>query len=289
MNKNMKRLKWNPTLNLPNSVYSDKWFVLESHGGLYPGIYGKPNLTGNHCLPNCVGWVWASLNSRSGGQYKDIGSPTNVNYPYSAHHWYNSSPDRYKRTSVPEIGAVACWKHKSGTYGHVVIVEKVNDNGSWVSSESVYGGTAFKSRTFSRKSTLSGFIFQGFLVNKDVEWYMEEPHNFKVGDKVLVTKQLAKQESEITKLKEDGSYEIQITVRVKESEIERPLEKLQVGNKVKILSAGNSNSYGSGYNAYGIGWVREILRIYPDRPYPYQVGNEYGTTGFYKESALEKV
>ena len=64
---------------------------------------------------------------------------------------------------------------------------------------------------------------------------------------------------------------------------------LNIGDKVKIIGKGNSNSYGSGANAYGIGWEREILCIWAGRNYPYQVGNANGTCGFYKESDLKKL
>lgn len=63
---------------------------------------------------------------------------------------------------------------------------------------------------------------------------------------------------------------------------------LQVGDKVKIVGTGNGSSYGTSNTAYGIGWERQILRIWDGRPYPYQVGNNTGTTGFYQASALEK-
>lgn len=64
--------------------------------------------------------------------------------------------------------------------------------------------------------------------------------------------------------------------------------KLKKGDTVKITGTGNANSMGTGKKAYGIGWTRKILRVYDGRPYPYQVGNSSGTTGFYKESALKK-
>ena len=64
---------------------------------------------------------------------------------------------------------------------------------------------------------------------------------------------------------------------------------LKVGDKVKIVGTGNGASDGSSNTAYGIGWEREILKIYEGRAYPYQVGNSTGTTGFYKASSLEKL
>lgn len=65
--------------------------------------------------------------------------------------------------------------------------------------------------------------------------------------------------------------------------------ELKVGDKVKIVGVGNGASDGSSNTAYGIGWEREILKIYDGREYPYQVGNSSGTTGFYKASSLQKL
>lgn len=64
---------------------------------------------------------------------------------------------------------------------------------------------------------------------------------------------------------------------------------LKVGDKVKIVGSGNGASDGSSNTAYGIGWEREILKIYEGRKYPYQVGNSTATTGFYKASSLQKL
>lgn len=64
---------------------------------------------------------------------------------------------------------------------------------------------------------------------------------------------------------------------------------LQVGDRVKIVGTGNGSSYGDSNTAYGIGWERQILKIWSGRPFPYQVGNSTGTTGFYKESSLQKL
>ena len=65
--------------------------------------------------------------------------------------------------------------------------------------------------------------------------------------------------------------------------------ELKVGDRVKIIGTGNGASDASSNTAYGIGWEREILKIYDGREYPYQVGNSSGTTGFYKASSLQKL
>lgn len=69
----------------------------------------------------------------------------------------------------------------------------------------------------------------------------------------------------------------------------KPDTSLKAGDKVKIVGTGNGSSYGTSNTAYGIGWEREILKVWTGRKYPYQVGNSTGTTGFYQESALQKI
>lgn len=63
---------------------------------------------------------------------------------------------------------------------------------------------------------------------------------------------------------------------------------LSVGDTVEIVGTGNGSSYGTSNTAYGIGWTRQILKIWDGRSYPYQVGNSTGTTGFYRAEALKR-
>ena len=68
-----------------------------------------------------------------------------------------------------------------------------------------------------------------------------------------------------------------------------PSTGLKVGDRVKIVGTGNGSSYGTSNTAYGIGWTRQILKVWEGRPCPYQVGNASGTTGFYPASSLQKL
>lgn len=63
---------------------------------------------------------------------------------------------------------------------------------------------------------------------------------------------------------------------------------LSVGDTIEIIGTGNGSSYGTSNTAYGIGWTRQILKIWDGRSYPYQVGNSTGTTGFYRAEALKR-
>jgi len=69
-----------------------------------------------------------------------------------------------------------------------------------------------------------------------------------------------------------------------------------IGDNVKIIGhyAASSESTSAGYTV-AIGWTRRILNIWYEndgktlRPYPYQVGNDQGTTGFFNESSIQKI
>ena len=65
--------------------------------------------------------------------------------------------------------------------------------------------------------------------------------------------------------------------------------RFKIGDTVRIINTGNGSSNGDSNIAYGIGWTRTILNIYEGRAFPYQVGDSTGTTGFYKETSLEKL
>lgn len=68
-----------------------------------------------------------------------------------------------------------------------------------------------------------------------------------------------------------------------------PSTELKVGDAVEIIGTGNGSAYGGSSVAYGIGWKRQILKIWEGKSYPYQVGNNKATTGFYKKEALKKI
>lgn len=68
----------------------------------------------------------------------------------------------------------------------------------------------------------------------------------------------------------------------------KPSTELKVGDTVTITGYGNASSYGDSRRAAGIGWTKKILKIWKTRKFPYQVGDNSGTTGFYKADALKK-
>lgn len=123
------------------------------------GGYNKCILiTGNSCLPNCVGYSW--------GRWREfLGYDPNLSRG-NAQNWYNYC-DGYKRGSTPKLGAVVCYKASENSktgYGHVCIVEEIYNDGSILVSSSDYGGRRFYTKKLEKNyyyaSTLS---FQGFI------------------------------------------------------------------------------------------------------------------------------
>lgn len=137
---------------------TNKYWIKTTKGGLNECIL----ISGNSCLPNCVGYAW-------GRWYELLGSKPKLSRG-NAENWYGYN-DGYKRGSVPKLGAVICWRkgkagNESDGAGHVAIVEKINSDGSILLSESAYGGSRFKTRTVKKSNNYylgSKYTFQGFI------------------------------------------------------------------------------------------------------------------------------
>lgn len=237
-----------PRLVRPDS--SNPYYTRRASGGYSYCIPGNPEAWKGSVLSNCVGYAWGRVAELEENKQCTIGVPESRiaknNYaPRSAAAWMLSTNGR-QTGMTPKLGAVAVWKHVSKNTGHVAVVEEVHEGGSWLSSESAYGGFTFKNKKYNSNSFISGYKFLGFIYN--VIDFQPEP------------------------------------------EPEPPVpEELNVGDTVKIIATGKATSYGENPTAYGIGWTRQIKKIYKGRAYPYQVGNKTGTTGFYKRSALKKL
>lgn len=212
--------------------------------------------------------------------------------------------------------------------GHVAIVERVYSNSSVYTSESGYGSTAFwnqnRSNSNGRWGIGSGYSFRGFIyLPDDVQKIVDggsQPtpaptpgpsDKFNIGDKVTINGPLyvssnaaspsgsvSNKVTNITRKAVGSAHPYNTTGDLgwmDESSIAKYVEPapvvtntLHVGDTVKIIGTGNGSSYGTSGTAYGIGWTRTVLKIWEGRKYPYQIGNNTGTTGFYKAEALQK-
>lgn len=172
----------------------------------------------------------------------------------NAKNFYSNASDGYVRGQEPKLGAIICFD--GGQYGHIAVVEEITDE--YINcSNSMYGGSKFYMKKYYKKD---GYSFQGNTGYYKCQGFIYPEEKFK--DEEPIPEPIPEP---------------------------TPVKELQKGDKVKIISSGKATCYGEEPTAYGIGWERYILDIYDKRPYPYQVGNETGTTGFYKKEALEKI
>lgn len=119
--------------------------------------------TSGYGLPNCTCYAWGRFYELSGTRPKlSTGNAEN---------WWAYN-DGYARGSTPKLGAVICWRrgqagNESDGAGHVAIVEKINSNGTIVTSNSAYNSTLFYQQTLSppNYSFSTAYTFQGFIYN----------------------------------------------------------------------------------------------------------------------------
>lgn len=235
----------------------NKHFIRTSSGGYNSCIKGKPTDKECDVLANCVGYA--------NGRFNEIYSEY-TGFKGNKYNTLNCNAENFieraksaglKIGTVPKPGAIICWqkgKTLSGSdgAGHVAVVEKVIDKNTIYTSESGYNNKAFWNST--RKNT-------------NGNWGIGSAYKFRG----FIYNPAVKEEEE------------------KKPEPKPVTKELKVGDKVRIKGYGNGSSYGDSNRAGGIGWTREILKIYKGRKYPYRVGNSKGTTGFYKADALEKL
>lgn len=143
---------------------NNKYYIHTSKGGKNKCIL----ISGNSCLPNCVGYAWGRSMEISGGKMNKLSLG-------NAELWYGNTADGYKRGSTPKLGAVICYrKGQVGVgndgAGHVAVVEKINADGSILISESGYKSFRFKTRTLQKGyAYANGYTFQGFIYNPYVK------------------------------------------------------------------------------------------------------------------------
>lgn len=147
-------MEFKKRLNAPST--NDKHWIYYTKGGVNKCIL----ISGNSCLPNCVGYAW-------GRWYELLGKEPKLSRG-NAENWYNYN-DGYKRGNTPKLGAVICWRkgqagNSSDGAGHVAIVEEIKSDGSIVISQSAYKGTRFYTSTLKKPYSMGGtYVFQGFI------------------------------------------------------------------------------------------------------------------------------
>lgn len=306
---------------------NNKNFITTGSGGWNTCIKGYPMDPNANVLANCVGYASGRFNEiiniardTSGCTYTTLNCNA-VGFKERA------EAAGLKTGSIPRRGAIGCCGGGSGA-GHVFIVERVDSNSRIYTSESGYGSTAFwnqiRDNSNGRWGMSSSYYFRCFIylpddVQKLIDGGQPTPPipgpsgKYNIGDKVVISGPLyvnsnaaspagsvSNKVTNITRKNPGSAHPYNTTGDLgwmDESSISLYNEPtppapqptgLQVGDTVVIVGTGNGSSYGDSNTAYGIGWTRQILRIWSGRPFPYQVGNGSGTTGFYRAEALQK-
>lgn len=169
-----------------------KYFIPYTKGGYskYTNTRNKDSL-----LPNCTGGAYGvSMQFMETTDYKKVTLPR-----ADAGDWYPTAPAEWKKSKFPVIGAVCCWKNGSKGHVGVVVDVKRNSNGDVIAVEvlesSYYsynkkdwrrGWNTYKYNPNTGYLTKSGYTFQGYLLNPNIEL---DPikNTLKVGDKVQIT------------------------------------------------------------------------------------------------------
>ncbi len=269
-----------PRLSSPSS--SDKNYIHTTGGGYNYCIM----IEGYSVLPNCVGYAW--------GRWREILNKFTTLSRGNAEIWWGNTGDGYSRGSTPKIGAVICWRKgvagvSSDGAGHVGIVERINDDGTITVSNSAYKSTKFYLTTLRYPYNVgTNYFFQGFIyLPSDVVVDPDPSKSITELANEVINGVWGNNPDRKNRLEAAG-YDYDAVQNEVNSILSSPSD-LKVGDKVKIVAVGNASSDGSGNTAFGVGYERYILNIYDDRLYPYQVGNDSGTTGFYQKGALTKI
>ena len=305
----------------------NKYFITRSNGGYSTCIQGKPTDSQCNVLANCVGYACGAYNEELGLGYEKYHLNCNaenfieraiasglsvVSKPVvgSILCWEGVGSLAGHVAIVIEVINDNCIRTAESGYGSsrpFWITTRYNNNGRW--------------------GLNANYRPRGFIVNPNYPYNptpKPEPtptpaptpsDKFNIGDKVVINGALyvssnaaspagsvSNKTTNITRKNPGSAHpynttgdlgwmnESDIRMYTKPTPAPAPVDKtLHVGDKVKIIGTGNGASDGSSNTAYGIGWTREILKIYSGRKFPYQVGNSTGTTGFYPESSLEKI
>lgn len=144
----------------------DKYYVLSSFGGYAKGIAGSSG--GKMVIPNCAGYAACRFN-----EYNNTGYMKFYAYWRNAEYFYEDGKKQgLKVGSTPKVGAILCWEGIGSAAGHVAFVEDVKPDGSIITSESAWQGTAFYTMHRYRESgnwgmNAKAYKFTGFIYSPE--------------------------------------------------------------------------------------------------------------------------
>lgn len=106
---------------------------------------------------NCTAYAWGRV-------FETQAIKMNING--NAGDWWHYNSSNTTKSQTPKAGAVLCWSGNGA--GHVAFVEKVNEDGSLIITESGYYSFRWKKRTVTNAENYgwSNYHFQGFIIPK---------------------------------------------------------------------------------------------------------------------------
>lgn len=159
---------------------TNKYYIKTTRGG-----YNKAMLINSkdgNVIPNCTGLVHGRWLECTG-----ITDPRKDRlYLGNAENYYHYTNDGYKRSKLPKVGAIGCYRHKSGHGGHVIFIESMDSKGKITFSESAYDGFRYQYREMTPPYRYSNdYVLQGFILNPYIK-ETKPASDLKVGDNVVI-------------------------------------------------------------------------------------------------------
>lgn len=115
---------------------SDKYVPRLDSAGIYQNKYwysDNPFEWSGYGLPNCTAYAW-------GRWYELLGFAPSALSTGDGGNWFdhNENVGGYDSGQTPKLGAIACFGSTVGGAGHVAVVEVIDPDGSFVTSNSGY-------------------------------------------------------------------------------------------------------------------------------------------------------
>lgn len=162
---------FHPRFKQPES--GNKYYMRHQSGGYSGAILGKPTDAGCDVLANCVGYA--------AGRFCEIIGKERMpyfEYPPNAEDFFEAAKSQGLKTgTTPQLGAIVCWAKgkthfSSDGAGHVAVVEKINSDGSIITSESGYNcsnpfWTTHREKGGGNWGAGSEYRFLGFIYQPD--------------------------------------------------------------------------------------------------------------------------
>ena len=159
---------------------NNKYYIRQISGGLNGAVQGSPTVKGANVLSNCVGYANGRFNEIINDPELE-GKTKSFKYQLvcNAENFIESAKKQgLKVSKTPTLGGIMVWQrgatlHDYDGAGHVAVVEQINKDGSIITSESAWGGFAFKRITRTnangRWSQADSYTFRGCIINPSVK------------------------------------------------------------------------------------------------------------------------